>query len=105
MNPNKVKFRVYSSKAKQIVDVDRLVWDANNIAVPVKGHSYLLYSDDDKLLAYTGFKTIGGTEIYEGDIVLTEYGPAEVYWNEAAGQSRRSCSGIIWLGIVERSNW
>lgn len=49
--------------------VDKLIWDDSGQCHPVSGESYLMYSDNDILMQWTGLLDINGIKIFEGDIV------------------------------------
>jgi uncharacterized phage protein (TIGR01671 family) len=68
-DPIAPKFRIWNNKSARIWPVDKIVWGDNGKCHPVSGESFLVYSDDDVLMQWTGLLDVDGTEIFVGDIV------------------------------------
>ena len=69
--PNSItpKFRVWNNKSAKMWRIDKLLWDSNGRCHPIHNESYLIYSDDDVLMQFTGLLDVDDCQIYEGDIV------------------------------------
>ena len=90
-----IKFRAWDIHRKQMLEV----WKVTCGVFPKPAELYnrdfddLFNKDDAILMQFTGFKDKNGKEIYEGDIILSQKYPREIFFNEETCEWRLATYG------------